>query len=918
MKKKILLATLAAACIMGGAAALVGCNNGGEHSHTYSEDWSYNDTNHFHKCTKEGCNYVSGSQAHQTSESTTATCTEAGVKTTYCTVEGCEWSKNEAQGALGHDWDEEHPVQAATHLSGGILKCKHEDCTETLTTDPVPHEYEWAYKDNATHTGVCKDAGCSEVPAVEQAHKFTESTIGSFTVNTCSDCGAELAEVQVNLFKRINDKQSTAYTGADLKVSLHKAGDGNYTKVYEATADPETGVATLQIQPGAYWIQITDETNGYLSADANWIRFDKTTAASDATSRNIILSEPAQYTVKVLYDNDETNPAAGVSVSVNNGYKFIDEPSMDLGEGVTDGNGEVTFTLASSIDLVYARNLHVHIAGIDEENYDSETNRVFDGVANGTKIISLSPLKRAYTIKVKAEENFIEGVGVKLTKPEYNEELQKFIDKVVASGTTDENGQFVTDVIDNSVYTVVLDLPDEIAENWRLPYYQTYTSGTGEVIVDLINLPAYNLTVYTSSSKEWEKSGIKLTVKDLEDNVVAEGLTDEDGKFTAKLEFAEYKVYIDESTIPEGFTVTSPFTTVPTTSGSNNASTLNKTTNTVNWSISISEVADITVTVRSGPRSSYVYYENVIVKFYQDGELKYASQPTAADGTATIKGINGVAYDVVCEGLPENFVCTVTTTTVRASSPTLTATLESSANFALTIKDKDGNALEDATVSLVTYAYSNQGYYTIAEAAKGVTGAGGTVNIAWILNKNYTVNVVAADGTKYFGQANLTSATQGETVTKELTVYTYDEEMPLTGNKAPTMYYTGDFIGKEVLVTCTSKRNETFAYMSSDGTETLAAGTYKFEISNPCGINYKVVTKCGYDENSWGVGVITESNDYMTIEKDESGNIVSVTVNFNNANDASWFNICIGHDVGEGETATDLFRLIVKVTKVEA
>lgn len=872
MKKKILLATIAAACVMGGAAAVAGCNNGGGHSHTYSEEWSYSPTHHYHKCKDESCNSATDMREHQKATRTTATCTEAGVKTTYCTVEGCEWSVEEADAALGHDYDE------------------------------------WTYKDTATHTGVCKNDGCTDKATVA-AHRFTSSQVGNFILKTCSDCGVELAEVQINLEKRISETQAEAYTGAELKVALLMAGDGNYTKVYEATADHETGIATLLIQPGVYWVKVTDETNGYLSSDANWIKFDKATAENDGNSRTIILSSHAQYTFKVVYDNDETDIAAGVAVAVSNGYKLNNEPSVLLGEGVTDENGEVTFTLASAKDLVNVNSLYIKISGVDNEYYEAETTQIFYGTANGTAVVKLRPTQRAYTIKVKAEDEFVSGVGVKLTKPEYSDELHELVQVVKAGGTTDENGEFVTDFMPSFTYTLKLELPDEIAASWKLPSnFDYFTREENEYIVNLVGTPTYNLSVGFPSDATCEKSGIKLTVKDTEDNVVAEGTTNEEGKFTAKLEYAEYKVYIDESTLPEGFVVSSAVKTIPSTA------TLNKQTNSVNYTVAdLLEIKDITVTVRSGSRNNYVYYEGVTVKLYQNGELKFTSeQPTSAEGTATIKAADGATYDVVLEGLPANMVCTTAST--RISSTTLTATLSPSANFALTIKDKDGNALEGATVSLVTYAYNTRNYYTIAEEVEGVTDASGVVNIEWLTGKTYTVNVVGADGKKYFGQANLTSATQGETVTQELIVYAYDEERPLSGSKAPITYYVGDFVDKEVLVTCSSKRDETFTY--GDGTDTIANGTYKFEILNPCGIDYKVITKCGYDENSWGIGVITESNDYMTIEKDENGNIVSVTVNFDVANDASWFNICIGHDVGEGEAATDLFRVLLKITKV--
>lgn len=883
--KKIALALLVSAVVAAGAAALAGCNKGGsEHTHEYGAEWSFNDTHHFHKCTDEDCNSVSGSQEHQQAEreSATATCTEAGVKTTYCTVEGCNWTKTEAQAALGHDWDYANAECEETHLLG-LLGSKVSDKTVS-----------------------CKRDGCTATD--KQPNSFTERTIGRYTVYTCSDCGTELAEVKVNVLKRVSDTRAEAYTDATLKVSLHKIGDGNYTKVYEATADPDTGVATFLVREGAYWIKIEDETNGWLSVDSPWIRYDSVSAKSDNSWRDVILSEPAEYTLQYLYDVDR--PAEGLTVTVYELYKYsgpgVDsEPCMILGEGVTDENGEVTFTLASSFDKTNtnAVNLSVHVSNIDEA-YTSDGLGLFIDHKNTTSVRLLRPKQLAYNIKINAYETGAAGVGVKLTKQEYDQELGEFVDREVTSGVTDENGEFATEILDNRVYKIWLTLTDELAENFDLPYYIQYTNGKSEIVIDLVGKPAYNLTVTTTSTKTWEKSGIKLVIKDTEGNTVTEGTTDEEGKLTVRLELAEYKVYIDEDTLPEGFGYGSAVTL--------STSRLDKVKNTINCDVTIGEIVDVDVVVEIGTEG----YENVTVKFYKDGELAFESAPIDGDGATTIKGLVGEAYDVVLEGAPEN--CVYTNKKMIIYEPVygndLYIKLNPSAKFALTLKDGEGNALEGATVSLVTYSYAAaQDRWTVTAVANGVTDANGFVSVDWLTGKTYAVNVVGADGTKYFAQVNLTSSTQGEVLTRELTVYPYDVEIPQSGSRAPKIYYTGDLIDKETLVSCSGKRDEQIGNASTTG-QTLSAGTYRFEISNPCNVAYKVTLKCGYA--NWAYVTITKPNEYMTFEKDASGNITSVTVNFDNSKQASWFDICIGHDVADGEVAADLFRLLVKVTKV--
>ena len=88
MKKK-LLAFITAAMSVVFAFSLAACNGGNEttsgngtHTHTYSEQWSHNDSEHWHTCTGADCDEVIDKAAHTWDNGNITkepTCTAKGV-----------------------------------------------------------------------------------------------------------------------------------------------------------------------------------------------------------------------------------------------------------------------------------------------------------------------------------------------------------------------------------------------------------------------------------------------------------------------------------------------------------------------------------------------------------------------------------------------------------------------------------------------------------------------------------------------------------------------------------------------------------------------------------------------------------------------------------------------------------------------
>ena len=91
--KKLLSIVFAVCVCFSLAVTLVSCG----HTHTFSEDWTKDETHHWHVCTGKACAEISDKAEHVWNDgeiTTPATTTEKGVKTFTCTV--CAQTKTES------------------------------------------------------------------------------------------------------------------------------------------------------------------------------------------------------------------------------------------------------------------------------------------------------------------------------------------------------------------------------------------------------------------------------------------------------------------------------------------------------------------------------------------------------------------------------------------------------------------------------------------------------------------------------------------------------------------------------------------------------------------------------------------------------------------------------------------------------
>lgn len=140
MKKKLLaLITAAMSVFAFSFAACTGDNEttGGNdtHEHTYSEQWSHNETEHWHVCTGADCDEVTDKAAHIWDNGTITaepTCTAKGEKTYTCTV--CKATKTEEISESGHIFSDKWENDETYHWH----KC--ENCHEI--SDKAEHAYD--------------------------------------------------------------------------------------------------------------------------------------------------------------------------------------------------------------------------------------------------------------------------------------------------------------------------------------------------------------------------------------------------------------------------------------------------------------------------------------------------------------------------------------------------------------------------------------------------------------------------------------------------------------------------------------------------------------------------------------------------------------------------------------------------------
>ena len=198
--------------------------------HHYSDEWSYNEQSHFHKCTDEGYeSFIKDSATHDFEISTVEpTFTEKGYTIKTCKVCGYfekymekDPKKHKYSSSWAYDenkhWhacidegyedtfidddshDFEEYVKEATYDEAGYTEYTCKVCGYSYRDDEQPqlvHKYsdEWSH-DNDYHWHACIDKGHTDLYIDKALHDYQEEVIEptkaleGYTRSTCKECG---------------------------------------------------------------------------------------------------------------------------------------------------------------------------------------------------------------------------------------------------------------------------------------------------------------------------------------------------------------------------------------------------------------------------------------------------------------------------------------------------------------------------------------------------------------------------------------------------------------------------------------------------------------------------------------------------------------------------------------------------------
>ncbi len=300
MKKSIRAILSVVFVLVLGATMLVACNKDkGEETpetHTYSQTWSYDSSEHWHQCTLDGHTDVADKAAHTYDNDADTTCNVCGYErpahdhaaiawssdATYhwhdCTVSGCGEQFDKAE----HVWDEGTVTTPATFTSDGE---KTYTCTvcEKTKTETVTMEY-------IDVNFVKSDA------EVQTKVRFTVAEAGTYYFRyEVQDCGFANGYYWINMNKVDGTLQQTDTNHAQAKIydankqlvkeGLQTQAPGQFMAVRDEDAQTrkglmDNGVKYLEmpfVTPGEYEMIVTHFAgNNFTALDYSDGSFSKT------------------------------------------------------------------------------------------------------------------------------------------------------------------------------------------------------------------------------------------------------------------------------------------------------------------------------------------------------------------------------------------------------------------------------------------------------------------------------------------------------------------------------------------------------------------------------------------------------------------------------------------------------------------
>ena len=394
MKKKLLAVTAAALSAVF-AFALAACDDGeitggsGAHTHTYSEQWSHNETEHWHACTGADCDEVTDKAAHNWDNGTITaepTCTAKGEKTFTCTV--CNATKTEEIATTEHTFSDKWESDETYHWH----KC--------INCDEISGKAEHAYTDGVCVCGHIKPntdpmPEFDPIDTLDELYNTPKPDEKDFTEE---EYGANYALFYQNAVKEYNAAQ-------DMQKAIFDSLDKNVKDImgYKTVGSEYDKTKTSN----AKWELLSSQNNNVLDTIRMFFNYKKSDTNTYYYITSVIPS--AEVTLESLAENtldyDKAFDLSRNGARFNREYQFSYDPAHNatrqelldaINNKVVGDVGENTISIIKpngggvDIELGGTASRYV-ILNISEKGYEEYKVSILNSLHNGkTEIENLN------------------------------------------------------------------------------------------------------------------------------------------------------------------------------------------------------------------------------------------------------------------------------------------------------------------------------------------------------------------------------------------------------------------------------------------------------------------------------------------------------------------------------------------------
>lgn len=390
-KKKSIWAFVLALCLI--IPAMFMMTACGKHKHSFSDDWSKSETQHWHACKDKKCEEKSDLGDH---DFVWVEKTPAGVHTDKVetgTCQTCQYQKDRTvEGTGEHSW--EWKSDGTKHWEQ--TTCEHET---PLTRNEQNHTWEWKC-DNVYDW---EQTTCTQHDAMKRnktVHTWKYASEGELTHRRTTNCGAEKhpSRTEINIPHRYDNVDDTTCNDCGYVRSL--AGKGSFNALSEKTYNA-----------GAQGVASGDYTVDEAIKGLCEIQY-KVKDANDSTYTTTAPTNAGTYEVRIYCKGNATYLRGEVAkaeyvikqIEVRVGISFIKEKQ-------TTSNNYITLETYKVTDASLPSNVTLTLRAYGEQYKNqgrysiAKTNGEFEGLEFDNKNFKPIPNKSTISISIVVYTN---------------------------------------------------------------------------------------------------------------------------------------------------------------------------------------------------------------------------------------------------------------------------------------------------------------------------------------------------------------------------------------------------------------------------------------------------------------------------------------------------------------------------------